>query len=133
MNQDQSDASNFSVCGIEERPNGDGGVQGSIWVKELMRKDSDGDEAFEFVVVDTQCSCPNCQARNSRKNFCGIEERPNGDGGEQGTNWVKQLMRADSDGDEAFDFLVEDQKAPCCALKHKAAAMTSTMPKSVHA
>ena len=122
----EQDNSNFSVCGIEERPNGDGGIQGTIWVKELMRKDSDGDEAFEFVVVDTECTCPKCMARKTRTVFCGIEERPNGDGGVQGINWVKQLMRSDSDGDEAFDFFVEDPHAPCCSLKQKSVSMATS-------
>jgi hypothetical protein len=123
----ETDGNNsFCGCGIEERPNGDGGIQGTIWVKELMRKDSDGDEAFEFVVVDSKCTCSNCQARKNRANFCGIEERPAGDGGIQGVGWVKSLMRSDSDGDEAFDFLVEDPTSPCL-LKHKAASL----PKSV--
>ena len=35
-----------------------------------------------------------------------IEVTPNLDGGVQGQRWVKALTRADSDGDEAFDFLI---------------------------
>jgi hypothetical protein len=126
----ETDNLNFAECGIEEHPNGDGGIQGSIWVKELMRKDSDGDEAFEFVVVDTECPCPKCQARKSRSSFCGIEERPNGDGGVQGVTWVKQLLRADSDGDEAFDFLIEDPQIPC-RLTHKT-ALTAKSAGQLH-